>query len=207
VKALLETIFCFVLGLLARAFGAAIFFIPLAVGLESLRTPFHFAAALFVLSLFSFLRPLTLIAFAGGWGVSLWLFFEAFYRAMIKPHTIIGYFGTVFIGVTVTALLLFALFLSFNLLLFKTGRGDNPLADPAEDKEGDSKEEACTKQFDPYGILSLDPGASKEEIRKKYRLMMQQYHPDKVEHLGADLRALAKEKTIEIKRAYEMIGC
>lgn len=33
--------------------------------------------------------------------------------------------------------------------------------------------------FDPFSILGLEPGAAESEIKKKYRRLSIQYHPDK----------------------------
>jgi len=33
--------------------------------------------------------------------------------------------------------------------------------------------------FDPFNILGLEPGAAESEIKKKYRRLSIQYHPDK----------------------------
>jgi len=58
---------------------------------------------------------------------------------------------------------------------------------------------------DPYSILDLSPEASLKEIEDQYRSLMKQYHPDRVAHLGEDLRKLAHEKTVEIQRAYQTL--
>jgi len=34
---------------------------------------------------------------------------------------------------------------------------------------------------------------------------MNKYHPDKVSHLGEEFQQIAKEKSQEINRAYEMV--
>jgi DnaJ-domain-containing protein 1 len=34
---------------------------------------------------------------------------------------------------------------------------------------------------------------------------MQEYHPDKVSHLGEELQEVAHRKTLEIQRAYERL--
>ncbi len=36
------------------------------------------------------------------------------------------------------------------------------------------------KPFDPYEILGLEPGADDRDIKKAYRKLSLQYHPDKV---------------------------
>ena len=50
--------------------------------------------------------------------------------------------------------------------------------------------------------LGLSEEASFEDVRGAYREHVKQYHPDKVSHLGADLRKLAETKTKEFNTAY-----
>ena len=57
----------------------------------------------------------------------------------------------------------------------------------------------------PYQVLDLPPNASPHEVEERYKSLMKQYHPDKVAHLGEDLRRLAHEKTIEIQQAYQTL--
>jgi DnaJ like chaperone protein len=56
-----------------------------------------------------------------------------------------------------------------------------------------------------YTILEIDRNASIEEIKKAYRSMALKYHPDKVGHLGDDIRAAAEEKFKKVNEAYEKI--
>ena len=58
---------------------------------------------------------------------------------------------------------------------------------------------------DPYHVLGLKPGARLDEIRAAYRQAAQAYHPDKVSHLGPELRELAQKKFIEIQKAYSTL--
>jgi hypothetical protein len=58
---------------------------------------------------------------------------------------------------------------------------------------------------DPYEVLGISPGASREEIQAAYRAAAQQYHPDKVAHLGVELQELARKKFIEIQEAYKAL--
>ena len=56
-----------------------------------------------------------------------------------------------------------------------------------------------------YEILGLKPGADFAEIKKAYRTMSMQYHPDKVAHLGDEFKRVAEEKMKEINRAYQYL--
>lgn len=58
---------------------------------------------------------------------------------------------------------------------------------------------------DAYTVLGVPRSASPEEIRAAYRARMQEYHPDKVAHLGAELQQLALDKSQQIQRAYRQI--
>jgi len=58
-----------------------------------------------------------------------------------------------------------------------------------------------------YAILGVDQGISDAALKKTYRRLMSQHHPDKLvaKGLPEEMIKLANEKTIEIKAAYEMI--
>lgn len=56
---------------------------------------------------------------------------------------------------------------------------------------------------DPYSVLGVSRGASTEEIREAYRRLANQYHPDKVVHLGQEFRELAEIRFKEIQAAYQ----
>jgi len=58
---------------------------------------------------------------------------------------------------------------------------------------------------DPYAILSASPSDSDEEIKQKYKRSVMEYHPDRVAHLGRELRELAAKKTTAINAAYAAI--
>jgi DnaJ domain len=48
------------------------------------------------------------------------------------------------------------------------------------------------------GILEVPASASRDEIREAYRQRMREYHPDKVAHVGSDLRNLPESKAKRI---------
>ena len=58
---------------------------------------------------------------------------------------------------------------------------------------------------DAYKVLGISPDATDEEVRKAYRKMVIQHHPDKVAHLGDDVKEAATKKLQEINKAKEMI--
>lgn len=56
-----------------------------------------------------------------------------------------------------------------------------------------------------YKILEVDEKAVDSEIKKAYKKMAIRYHPDKVAHLGDDIRKDAEEKFKKVNEAYEQI--
>ncbi len=60
-------------------------------------------------------------------------------------------------------------------------------------------------QRDPWTVLGIPRTATPEETKTAYLSVVQQYHPDKVAHLGAELQTLAAEKTKAITQAYAAI--
>ncbi len=56
-----------------------------------------------------------------------------------------------------------------------------------------------------YDILELTPDATNEEVKKAYRRMAIQYHPDKVAHLGEDIKKAATKKIQNLNAAYDEI--
>jgi DnaJ like chaperone protein len=54
-----------------------------------------------------------------------------------------------------------------------------------------------------YATLGLEKGADMEEVKKAYRKLSMQYHPDKVGHLGDEFRKVAEGKMKEINQAYD----
>lgn len=56
-----------------------------------------------------------------------------------------------------------------------------------------------------YHILETTPDANEEELKKAYRKMAVKYHPDKVAHLGEDVKKSATEKFQKVQAAYEEI--
>lgn len=64
---------------------------------------------------------------------------------------------------------------------------------------------AKANTFDPYQALGVSKDAAPDDIQEAYKRQLTLYHPDKVNHLGEDLRSLAAEKTLEINKAYDIL--
>jgi DnaJ like chaperone protein len=60
---------------------------------------------------------------------------------------------------------------------------------------------------DAYGVLGVSPSASDAEVKKAWRRLMSQHHPDKLvaKGLPEEMMQLAKEQAQEIQAAYDQI--
>jgi DnaJ like chaperone protein len=58
---------------------------------------------------------------------------------------------------------------------------------------------------DPYAVLGLEPGASEREIKRAYRKLISQHHPDKLGDVPEELKRRAEERAREINAAYERL--
>ena len=56
-----------------------------------------------------------------------------------------------------------------------------------------------------YKVLEIEPTASDDEVKKAYRKQAMKHHPDKVNHLGDDIRKAAEERFAKLNEAYERI--
>ncbi len=58
---------------------------------------------------------------------------------------------------------------------------------------------------DAYRILGVSPDASWQDIKRAYKEKMAKCHPDKVSHLNEELQEKARELTLELNNALEVI--
>lgn len=72
---------------------------------------------------------------------------------------------------------------------------------------GARAQSTASKLADAYKVLGVDRDASDDDIKKAYRRLMNQHHPDKLvaKGLPQEMMDMAAKKTMEIKEAYELI--
>lgn len=56
-----------------------------------------------------------------------------------------------------------------------------------------------------YKMLEITKSATDDEVKKAYRKMAKKYHPDKLQDLGDEHLKGAKEKFLNVQKAYEQI--
>lgn len=72
---------------------------------------------------------------------------------------------------------------------------------------GGASAPAAAAKTNPYAALGIDRQASNAEIKRAYRKLMSQHHPDKLVSKGLpeEMMALAKDRVREIRSAYDEI--
>lgn len=75
------------------------------------------------------------------------------------------------------------------------------------DAGGQAQYAPADKLKDAYKVLGVEESASDAELKKAYRRLMSQHHPDKLvaKGLPEEMMRIAKEKTQEIQAAYDLI--
>jgi DnaJ like chaperone protein len=60
-------------------------------------------------------------------------------------------------------------------------------------------------RIDAYAVLGLERGVGEREIKRAYRKLMSQHHPDKLGDVPDELKRRAEDRAREINAAYERI--
>lgn len=86
-------------------------------------------------------------------------------------------------------------------------RGTRAYAEPEFEPEPEPEFEPPPEPpaMDPWKVLGIAPGTSKDEARRAFRALVAQYHPDKVAHLAPEFQELAERKTRELLEAWEQL--
>ncbi len=95
----------------------------------------------------------------------------------------------------------------------KQEQKQGPKQEQRQEKRKEERKKEAPKAERPSGIspeenlFSFGAGQrfTKDELKKKYRDLLKQSHPDKVASLGPDFKKLAEVKTKEINSAYEKL--
>jgi preprotein translocase subunit Sec63 len=88
--------------------------------------------------------------------------------------------------------------LVFLILAIMVARLVRALLAPSEPARGPDS----PSSWDPWAVLGVTRGASRDEIAHAYREQLKRYHPDRVADLGPELQQVAHRKTVELQRAY-----
>lgn len=130
-----------------------------------------------------------------------------------------------FLGVILTAVLVIAVFAAGYIVFLSDMMSSKHGQDEAQerneqcrdDSDGPEHDAGSEEKHDHRGvngtlpesqeqraarILGLRGSVTRDNIKKAYRDLVSQYHPDKVSHLGPKLKAVAEKEMKEINEAY-----
>jgi DnaJ like chaperone protein len=76
----------------------------------------------------------------------------------------------------------------------------------SEDQSGQTQGQRWRMTLaEAYVILEVSPKASNDEVKRAYKDKILKNHPDKASHLSKELQEKAKELTMQINEAYDLI--
>ena len=87
-------------------------------------------------------------------------------------------------------------------------KGYGPRYDNAQGPRGSAggaRGNSGTPGTDPYAVLGIGHEAQPRDIKRAYRKLMSQHHPDKLGNVPDELKRRAESRAREINAAYERI--
>ena len=81
------------------------------------------------------------------------------------------------------------------------GAGAAGLVSRSDERRSDAPRQPAGK--DPYAVLGITRDAHEREIKRAYRKLISQHHPDKLGDVPDELKRRAEERAREINAAYE----
>jgi hypothetical protein len=190
--------------------GVIFTIIPLMITAWSIKAGLLFALGYPLVALIPWPKALPMIAYLGVWTYIWFGFFVSYYHALVRDVDLATK-GINLILPTVFGYFMFG-WCRYGAPYYSIGRSQRypwpKLKDmpPPEPEPEPVQPEVQSPVFDPYKVLGLSPLATKVEIDSSYRKEIALYHPDKVAHLGDDLKKVAHERTLAIRRAFEALA-
>jgi hypothetical protein len=82
-------------------------------------------------------------------------------------------------------------------------RREEEARDRQKQREEAKRQQEARRECKWWEVLGISPEATLADAQTAYRLMMRQYHPDKVAGLGTELIQLAEQKSRELNAALD----
>ena len=116
----------------------------------------------------------------------IWIILAILY--VLSPYDLIpGMHGVGWIDDIIVIIMLYRYLWKLNRIRTMRGAPSGNQRNEGPSSNGDrSKAESHVPQT-PYEILGIEPTTSQDDIKAAYRKLVNQYHPDKVAHLGEEL--------------------
>ena len=167
--------------------------------------------AIVSLTLLLFIRPLqryVVLAWAASW-TAVWLKFGFWFCYSLQEHhhfldRVPTYAGAALAAYTSAWAMLAAI--GSMSCAASLPEAEQPREEPKTTSAADTGEaepQTALPCFNPYVGLGIPAVAAASAIKDAYRQQMSAYHPDKVQHLGDDIKAVTRRRTLEIQRAMD----
>ncbi len=82
-------------------------------------------------------------------------------------------------------------------------RGTGRFRKKQQERKTKAPETAKPREKQPHEILGVPPGAPEDVVRKAWKKLVAENHPDKFAHLGKERQDAANAKLVEINAAYQ----